>query len=292
MNTAKMASDLAAKPETTERLDRQMHSSVRRQRRLSLLIYLIALGFSAVWIAVIVREAAHAKTKLAAMQTEQVKVRDELKVAQQALVKRSLELKSLEATAHRVELQLRSLEKSRSEIFEFLGQVSSSSHLPFLDQDVDWQRTRSRILAMTPSPRQSALLYAILLSWKKTPFKFGGDSLEAGIDSPRFVLLVLGLAGVRDLPKPKPAADWKTGDPRVSDLVLEHFPSATTAPEPGDLMSTFVSGSAGRLITFYLGEGVCLGNDGSREGFRIFNCEAYVRDRRWSQPEYRHVDYP
>ena len=143
---------------------------------------------------------------------------------------------------------------------------------------------------MKPGPRQTALLSALLVSWKKTPFVNGGVSLETGIDSPRFAILILESVGVPKLPFGGP---WRAGDGRLSDKVRECFPNLTSTPEPGDLMFILVSESSGRFVTFYLGNQACLGNDGSRPGFRIFQCERYVRERGWTNAiEYRRVDYP
>jgi len=275
--------ELTVGPETTELLDQRMRSGFKRQRLLAIVVYGIVLVISAVGLVVIVKETARARRELSTVES---------KLAQSHVLiqTRTAELKTLQNQTSALGEQVNQLEKSRAGLLEFLGRSSARTNLLFLDANVDWKRTQATILALPPGPRQLALLSAILVAWKRVPFSFGGDSLEDGISSPNFALQILESVGVKNLPK---HGLWQPGDPRLSDQVLKRFPTLTTSPEPGDLMATWVSEGSGRLVTFYLGEGVCIGNDGSRPGFRIFQCESYVRSRGWNSPiEYHRVDYP
>jgi hypothetical protein len=289
MNTARVI-EPAVRPETTELLDQRMRSTFKRQRQLSIAVYALALVVSAIGLAAILNETARARSELAAVQALKSDAETKLTESRKLIRERTAELQTLQAQTHSLGEQVGQLEKLRAGLLDFLGKISASSNLLFLDADVDWKRTQATILGMRPGSRQSALLSAILVSWKQVPFSLSGNSLETGINSPHFALLILDSVGVKNLPRQDV---WREGDPRLSDLVLRRFSTKTTSPEPGDLMITWVSGTSGRLVTFYLGEGACLGNDGSRAGFRIFQCEAYVRSRGWTNPiEYHHVDYP
>ncbi len=144
--------------------------------------------------------------------------------------------------------RLEELESTQASILGFLEQVSNRQKLRLFDRDVNWEKTKSRLIALPAGKRKNAVFGALLLAWKEVPFKLGGTSVKSGIDSTRFMILVLQLAGV-EVP-----SDSKR---RPSEVMMSYF-KRTTSPEPGDLM--FFKGDTGSFVLMYLDQGFAGGH--------------------------------
>jgi len=88
------------------------------------------------------------------------------------------------------------VEATQREILEFLGKVLDGEPIRIFDAQVDWEGVQQQLGELRAGPAKSAIMNAILLSWKDIQFDLGGDALESGFDSSTFLLKVLRSVGV------------------------------------------------------------------------------------------------
>lgn len=142
---------------------------------------------------------------------------------------------------------------TQESVLDFLAKVTSSQRIQLIDSDVNWDQTKKEVLGLPPGQRKQAVLGGILLAWKEIPFGLSGNSLTEGIDSPRFIRLVLSQVGIEIPDEP---------NRRLSETIMSKF-SRTDTPKPGDLI--FYRGNIGSFVMIYLaqgkpgGQGICVG---------------------------------
>jgi hypothetical protein len=273
-----------------EAFDALVDADKKRARRRGILIYGAVIAGMTTWFAFTAAKVTSVSTQLIVQQGKLDAKQHELHEKAAELSETNSHLDKAQELEEEVGRKVRGLLVTYDGLTKFMRAVTDKRNLRYLHRDVDWDKTQEIIFGMEPGPRQVAVLSAVIASWGQTLFKFGGASLTTGIDSPHFAVLVLDKAGVKNLPE---NTAWKPGDPRLSDVLINRFPKKTDTPEPGDLMTVWVSKGSGRFVTLYLGNGTCLGSDGSTRGFQIFDCESYVRGKGWQNTiEYRSVDYP
>ncbi len=132
---------------------------------------------------------------------------------------------------------------TQDDILEFLEQVTSKEKIQLLDPNVDWEKTKNRIISLSPGKRKQAVFAAILLAWQDIPFELNEESLSLGFDSPRFLRFVLSQVGI--------AIESEPGIP-LSVILMSSFEKVED-PLPGDLM--FYRGQVGNFGFIYLSEG-------------------------------------
>lgn len=151
--------------------------------------------------------------------------------------------KKLKAKIDTLETKANELRATQEDILDFLAKVTSEEQIRLFDPDVDWNRTKKRILDLPPGKRKQAILAAILLAWKEIPFELNQESLSLGFDSPRFIRFVLSQVGLEIADTP--------GIP-LSVNMMQIFEQVEN-PLPGDLI--FYRGQVGNFAFIYLSEG-------------------------------------
>jgi len=156
--------------------------------------------------------------------------------------------KKLETKIDTLATKAKELRATQEDILDFLAKVTSEENIRLFDRDVDWNRTKKRILDLPPGKRKQAVFAAILLAWKEIPFELNQQSLSSGFDSPRFIRFVLFQVGIEIADRP--------GTP-LSVNMMQIFEQVET-PLPGDLI--FYRGQVGNFVFMYLAEGNPYGN--------------------------------
>jgi hypothetical protein len=191
-----------------------------------------------------------------------------------------------------LEIQIKSLESKvneltliQNDILEFLKILTSRERIGLIDPDVDWDRTKERIMTLPPGKRKQAVFVAILLAWHELPYEVNQESLTSGFDSPRFLRFILSQVGVKINDEP---------GIRLSDNLMKKLKKIDD-PLPGDLM--FYRGYDGNFGFIYLsngkpnGQGVGVGTLQRIEPLRILDT-SNIKTPLYPFIGYFRVNYP
>jgi hypothetical protein len=123
-------------------------------------------------------------------------------------------------------------------ISTFLSATLDSEKVMRWGKAVDWDSVRASVASLPSGRRQTAVLIALMVTWRDVRYLDGGTTLAA-TDGQRFIDLVVVHAGLPPTLPGKPGMPPDSmGNQRASDALLKRFgqPDPKLSPEPGDLM--------------------------------------------------------
>ncbi len=277
--------DLMQVVESTARIE-------ERQRRRAFGVTVAVVVLAGLWLVLSVLAAGKlesqksaAEQTLAGLRSERTKIEAELKTKQG---EREEVAKALEKSQVALLETQAGFAAQQQAITGFLLEAMDSSEVKRIGPSVDWKAVQAEVSALKPGRRQSAVLIALLSTWKEVRYQSGGKTLEA-TDGQRFVDLVISKAGL----PPTTVGD----NERASVALMRRFHAQTSNPQPGDLMFFRSKGACrvdggGNACCMYLapgkpgGPGICVGlpimlstraaqvlDTGSRDDGIVSQCE-------------------
>jgi len=160
----------------------------------------------------------------------------------------SIQLKndSLNLNLKKLSLHIINLKNDEKDLTDFLIRLirTTSENKAISDYGfIDWERITKSIVNLPSGKRKSAVLIALLLTWKEMPFELGSKSPSVGFDSPSFLAYVIGQAGIVVRRNPNEI---------MSQSLMANF-KKVDKPLPGDLI--FYKGNVGSFGLMYICEG-------------------------------------
>ena len=119
-----------------------------------------------------------------------------------------------------------------------MGATLDAGPVKRLGTAVEWSSVQASIMQLAPGRRRTAVLIALMSTWREVAYQDGGTTLIA-TDGQRFVDLVISYAG---LPPTVPGfpgmPEKKLGNKRGSEALIARFgePNPASSPKAGDLM--------------------------------------------------------
>jgi cell wall-associated NlpC family hydrolase len=162
--------------------------------------------------------------------------------------------------------------------FSNLNELSRDSR----EIPVNWEKVLSSLDEMPSGNRKQAIINALILAKKHSPFLLGGNT-ESGFDSTTFLRHILSSAGVRISQKPRE---------KLSDTLMRTTTKVATA-KPGDLV--FYKGNIGSfgLFIIYVGDSdetsLGIGTLESNYPVAIYQ---FAMNPHFTKTGYFHVIYP
>lgn len=179
---------------------------------------------------------------------------NKLSQVEKELKKKELQLDSLNNYFRKLSQNVDGLKNDEKKLADFLIQLlRTTEENSTRGNDIDWNKVAQSIIDLPSGKRKTAVLIALLMTWKEIPFDLGTSNPSMGFDSPSFLIYVLNQVGINVDKKPKEF---------LSVAIMNKF-QKIDKPLPGDLI--FYKGQTGNFGLMYLcggdeeGQGVAIG---------------------------------
>lgn len=175
------------------------------------------------------------------------------------LKERETQIDSLNIYFDKLSLDVKGLKDDEKKLANFLIQLlkTTKENSPDSNYDIDWDNVSKTVVDLPSGKRKTAVLIALLMTWKEIPFKLGTKSPSAGFDSPSFLAYVLDQVGIEVS---------KQSNEFLSVSLMNKF-KEVKEPLPGDLI--FYKGQIGNFGLIYLSD-----SDKSKQGIAIGTLQA------------------
>lgn len=148
--------------------------------------------------------------------------------AQNQVAAATRQLEDLEAESEKLQLKVAETNALFNEVAApILGQLLNSKNVNIVDPDISFDDITADFLKLPPGRCKSAVLTALLMSWKDVPFRKNGTNPTEGLGSAEFLMFVLEKVGIKVQLKPgmRPSeslisALTKVASPQVCDIAM------------------------------------------------------------------------
>jgi cell wall-associated NlpC family hydrolase len=161
---------------------------------------------------------------------------------------------------------------------------SSSQNNNQYGAGINWEIVTDRIINLPSGKRKTAVMIALLMTWKEIPFQLGQNSMRSGFDSPSFLIYVLKEVGI----------NVKNAQGELNSVNLMNSFEKVEKPQPGDLM--FYKGQVGNFGFIYIcegdksGKGIGIGTVQAAHPLALYETK-YVREEYFPFIGYYKVNY-